>query len=116
MSEKVLLLSADKWEMPDERTGAINSGVSVWYINDYRDDTDRAIGSKPIKIGCTPEVFEVLAKNGAPGVYDFDFRTRPGAGGKPAMMLVQASFVQSVDLDTLFGTVKVSSKAVPKAS
>ena len=34
MADRALLLSADLWEMADEKTGEIRRGASVWYIND----------------------------------------------------------------------------------
>lgn len=30
--ERALILSADTWNMNDERTGKPMSGVSVWYV------------------------------------------------------------------------------------
>lgn len=102
MSEKALVLSADTWEMPDERTGVINRGVSVWYINDYRDDTENAIGSKPIKCSCTADTFAKIKKAGAPGVFSLDFRTRPGAQGKPTLTLVDVTPLRTLPLDALF--------------
>ena len=101
MSEKALVLSADTWEMPDERTGVINRGVSVWYINEYRENTESAIGSKPIKCSCSAEAFAKIKKAGAPGVFSLDFRTRPGAQGKPTLTLVDATSLRTLPLEAL---------------
>lgn len=111
MAEKALILSADSWEMQDERTGVINRGVSLWYINDYRDDTENGIGSKPIKCGCTAEVFAKIKKAGVPGVFSLDFRTRPGAQGKPSLTLVDVTLIRSLPIDALFASVAPTSNS-----
>lgn len=96
MSQKALILSADFWSMPDERTGEIRSGYSVWYINDYRDDGEGAIGFKPTKVSATPEIFEVLKPAQLPALFDLDFGSRPGQGGKATLTLVKAKHIKDV--------------------
>lgn len=94
--EKALVIAADRYEFTDEKSGEIRKGVTVYYINDYRDDTDKALGFKPIKAPATPEVFEEMRKGGAPALYDLDFKTRPGQEGKPVLTLVKAVFDKAV--------------------
>jgi len=96
--ERALVISADRYEFTDEKTGEIRKGVTVHYINDYREDTDKAIGFKPIKAPATPEAFDAIAKGSAPALYDLDFRTRPGQESKPTLMLVKAQLVRTVKL------------------
>ena len=84
--EQVLILSADKWRMTDEKTGEVRSGVTVHYINDYREDTDSSAGYKPIKAPAAEEVFDAIKKQGAPALFDLDFKTRPGKNGVPTLM------------------------------
>lgn len=102
MGERVLVLSADVWSMPDEKTGELMDGVSVWFVNDYRDDTPQAIGFKPTKISVpsekVTEIFNSFKKNGLPGIYEFSHSSRPGAQGKATLMLRSVDFVELVSL------------------
>jgi len=52
MAEKALILSGDPWDMTDEKTGQRITGVSLWYVNQYRDGEN---GQKPTKVTATPE-------------------------------------------------------------
>lgn len=96
--ETTLILSADRWELTDDKTGELRSGVVLYYVNQYRDPTDRAIGLRPTKTSATPEVFETVRKGGAPGLYQLDFRTRPGKEGKPTLVAAKAEFLRKLDL------------------
>jgi len=95
--ELAFVISADRGTMIDERTGKANAWSNVHYLSDYREDGEDAVGYKPIKVSCAPEAFEVLQKNGV-GLYHLDFRTRPGAMGKPTLTLVKAQHVGSLDV------------------
>lgn len=98
MSERAFVLSADGWEMPDEKTGEIRSGFSVWYVNDYREDLPNQIGFKPTKISATAEIFEVLRSGKLPALFDLDFASRPGAQSKATLTLVRAKHIKDIDL------------------
>ena len=91
------LLAADCGTMQDEKTGRNIDWMNCHYLTDYREDSETGIGFKPIKIGCTPDAFAVFRQHGI-GLYKLDFKTRPGAGGKPALQLVKAECVGKVDL------------------
>lgn len=108
MAEKALVLSADKWSMPDEKTGEIRTGFSVWYVNDYRDDLPESIGYKPTKISTTPEMFESLRLAKLPALFDLDFGSRPGAQGKATLTLVKAKHLGDVDVFTVKPASKVA--------
>lgn len=97
MSERALVLSADTWGMTDEKTGQLINGVSCWYVNDYRDDTDDSFGLKPTKISATPEIYAELKKVRLPALFDLDFGSRPGAQGKATLTLTRATYVRSVN-------------------
>ena len=107
MSEKVLVLSADRWEMVDDKTGEELKGVSAWYVNSYREDEKGSIGQKPTKVSATPETFAIFEKSGLPGVYELEYGSRPGKGGKAALALIGAKFIESFDL-TRFNLKKVA--------
>lgn len=98
MAERALVLSADAWEMPDEKTGEIRKGVSVWYVSNYREDDVKSAGFKPTKLAGTFESFDQLRTAGLPGVFDLDFATRPGAQNKASLTLVAAKHINKVDL------------------
>jgi hypothetical protein len=95
MADKGLILSADPWNMTDEQTGEKLSGISVWFCNEYERGANAgtSVGFKPTKIGATPELFEVIRANAIPALYEMEYGSRPGAGGKAALTLVGLKFV-----------------------
>ena len=98
MSERVLILSVDKWEMPDEKTGELRRGLSVWYVNEYREDTPDAFGFKPTKIGAVPELFDTFKKAKLPSLCEVDFGSRPGAQNKATLTLVDFRLIGNLNL------------------
>lgn len=110
MAERALILSADRWEMPDERTGEIRKGVSVWYVNDYREDTDTSVGFKPTKVSASPEMLEKLRHSQLPAVYELHYGSRPGKDNKPTLTLIDVGFVSSVDVFNVKPSVVPASK------
>lgn len=98
MAEKALVLSADPWEMTDEKSGEIRKGVSFWYVNSYRDGDN---GLKPTKVSVLAEVAEkVFGK--LPAVCDLDYGSRPGAQNKATLTVIGCELVKSLDLASLF--------------
>lgn len=97
MAEVALITSADQWDMKDETTGKPLSGVSIWFLNAYRDDSDQAFGFKPTKVSGTPEMLDAL-RGKLPGLFEMQYGSRPGAQGKAALTLVGVKFIKSVDL------------------
>lgn len=98
MSERALVLSADVWSMADERTGEIRDGISIWYVNDYRDDSDKSFGYKPTKVSAAPDMLEKLRGAKLPSICDLDFGSRPGKEGKATLTLVGMKSVKAVEL------------------
>lgn len=98
--EKALILSADSWSMPDEKTGEIRKGVSVWFVNDYRDDTEEAVGFKPTKVSADVELLPMLRSAKLPAVFNMHYGSRPGAQGKATLTLIKADKIASVNLFT----------------
>lgn len=96
--ETVFVLSADNWELTDERTGEIRRGVTITYVNNYREPSERSLGLRPTKAPATYEVFELIKKGGVPGFYRLDFRTRPGKEAKPVLTVSGAEFVRKLEL------------------
>lgn len=98
--ERTLVLSADPWEMADERTGVINKGFSVWFVSDYRQDDGKALGLKPAKISCTQDIYDQIKGNKLPALAELQVGMRPGAQNKAAPTIVGIKVVRAVDLFT----------------
>lgn len=96
--ENVLILSADKWGFVDEKTGEHKNGVTLHYLTDYREDSDKEMGFKPIKVTVEDAIFDVVKKGGAPALYSIDTRTRPGKDSKPTLTVVGVKFVKAVEI------------------
>ncbi|WP_460904770.1 hypothetical protein, partial [Staphylococcus aureus] len=97
MAQRGLMLSADKWEMTDERTGELRRGVSIWFVNDYRDDTALAVGMKPTKVSGDISMFDQLKAAKLPAVFDLDYGSKPGKDGKPTLTLISVTHVADID-------------------
>ncbi len=98
MAEKALILSGDPWDMTDEKTGQRITGVSLWYVNQYRDGEN---GQKPTKVTATPELFDQL-KGQLPAVCEMEYGSRPGAQGKATLTVIGAKIIQRIDFSKLF--------------
>lgn len=98
MSETVLILRAQKYEFPNEKTGEIIKGSNVYYINDYQVETENAVGDAPMKVATSEEVFAEIKKHKAPGVYEINTRTKPGKDGQATVVVTQAKFVKAFTL------------------
>lgn len=109
--ERVVIQSADFYSIPDEKTGVVNQIQQAIYFNQYREAGENAVGSKPIKVNVEKEAFQAILKGGAPAVYDIGFSTRPGAGGKPALVLTAAKLVKAIDMNLLLGIAPVKAAA-----
>lgn len=108
-----LVLSADAWNMTDEKSGELLSGVSIWFLTDYRaQDHATQVGYKPAKVSGTPEILEKLRSISLPAQCEMHYSAKPGAGGKATLILADVTFVKSVDV---FGT-GVQTKAPAKAA
>lgn len=99
MSERCLVLSGDNWRMADEKTGEIRTGVSVWYVTDYREDSEGQYGFKPIKTSLQDPAMADVIRSKLPCVADLDFRSKPGKEGKASLVLAKISIVKpNVDI------------------
>lgn len=97
MAEKALVLSADPWEMQDERTGEIRKGVSLWYLNTYREGD---MGQKPTKVSMALELMAQL-KGRLPAVCELEYGSRPGAQNKATLTVIGMRMLASIDLAEL---------------
>lgn len=110
--DRVILLSAAPFKFKAEDTGREIEGVSLQYVDPSMVSTsgDR-LGSAPMKASIPAADYHKVRV--VPGVYDFDFRLRPGAGGKATVRLADVKFVAAVDLVEV---VELATAAVPVSS
>jgi hypothetical protein len=94
---QVLILSADQYRVVND-SGEVIEGVTVWYLNDYRDASQQSVGFKPTKISAQLEMWPVLKGLNLPALCELDFVTRPGAQGKPTLQLRDIKHLQAVEL------------------
>lgn len=90
-----LILSADKYEIPDAATGEIQQLHQVWMSNDYRVATDKENGCKPVKTMVEPALFAELMKQPLPALFDVDMAMRPGKGNALAATVVAFKYVST---------------------
>lgn len=102
--ERVLIQSIDHYDIADEKTGEVNLIDQVYYMTQYRDASKLNAGSKPMKVGCLCDLGKKMIEDLSGcsiGIFDVEFSTRPGAGGKPALTMVVANLVKRIDLKQL---------------
>lgn len=95
MADIALILSADKYSIPDSKTGEIQNLHQVWMSNDYRVATDTEKGCKPMKVLVEAPVFAEIMKCDLPGLFNVDVKMRPGKGNALAATVVGFQFIGS---------------------
>ncbi|GGY21261.1 hypothetical protein [Pseudoduganella dura] len=108
MADRALILSADRYDITDEKTGVVQPLFQLWYITDYRESSEREQGSKPIKMLTTPEMFAKLSAQKLPAMFDMELRSRPGKGNTAALTVVDINFVSAINI---FGAEPAKAKA-----
>lgn len=96
--EQVLVLSVDRYRIPDQRTGEISVICQLTYISDYRERSADAAGYKPIKCSIVEPAFDDFHSANLPAVFELNFRTLPGKEGKPTLTVTGGNFVRTVDV------------------
>lgn len=95
---KVLIIGAKRYSFINKDTGEHISGLNVHYLDPaYREDNNNTKGLLPIKITALDKVFDQLSE--IPGIYEVDFRQRPGQGSKPVLTLVNAILIKPVEIE-----------------
>lgn len=95
---KLLVLSADVWSMPDENTGEVLRGVSVWGVNQYRTDSAEARGCKPIKFNLDVKMWDKIKGMTLPAICEAQYDVRPAAQGKAGLTVTDLKSVKVMDL------------------
>lgn len=95
MSNVALILSADRYEIPDSQTGEVQKLHQVWMSNDYRVASDKEKGCKPMKVLVDPDVFAEIMKFDLPSLFDVDMGMRPGKGNTVAATITGFKFLST---------------------
>jgi hypothetical protein len=90
-----LILSADKYSIPDSATGEIQHLHQVWMSNEYRVASETEKGCKPMKVLVEPAVFVELMKHDLPSVFEVDVKMRPGKGNAVAATVTGFKFLNT---------------------
>lgn len=87
MSDLALILSADKYEIPDA-AGQVQNLHQIWMSTEYRVASDKEKGCKPMKVMVEPEIFSEIMKCDLPALFNVDVKMRPGKGNALAATVV----------------------------
>lgn len=92
--EQCVLLSARRYDFKDD-AGKQVEGVTLTYLTENVETEGDTRGCQPLSIAGASSVWSKLAV--VPGVYDMDFKQRPGPKGKPTLQLVDMKFISPVE-------------------
>ncbi len=92
--ETCVLLSARKYEFADDK-GRPVQGVTLNYLTDDVEQEPDRRGLSPMTINAPLELWHQLGQ--VPGVYELDFKQRPGLKGRPQLSVVAAKFRAPLD-------------------
>lgn len=87
--ETTILLYARRYDFKDE-AGKTVQGVNLQYLTGDLESSENEQGYPMITISAPFDVWGQL--QAVPGVYDMEFKQRPGAKGRPTLQCVSASF------------------------
>lgn len=93
MSDTALILSADKYTIPDPKTGEVQHLHQVWMSTEYRAATETEKGCKPMKVLVDPPVFAEIMKCELPALFTVDVKMRPGKANALAATVVGFKFL-----------------------
>jgi len=93
--EQCIILAARRYDFKDD-TGKHVEGITLTYITDFVEVEGDTRGCQPLSVTAPILVWSSLTQ--VPGVYDLDFRQRPGPKGKPTLQLCKLNFVAPVEL------------------
>lgn len=96
----IILLYAGQYEMPDEKTGVINRGVTCnYYFNtnlNAEDNKNGTKGTRPAKCSMDYDLMGKIVK--APAIYNALFKMKIGSDMKPVLTIVDLEFVTEVEI------------------
>lgn len=94
--ETAILLNARRYDFKDETTGRLVQGVTLQYLTADVENNDNDKGCMLFTITAPSEVWGQLQS--VPGVYDMEFKQRPGKGGRPTLQCVATKFKAPYDI------------------
>lgn len=92
--EQCVLLSARRYDFKDD-AGKQVEGVTLTYITENVETEGDTRGCQPLSVAGESSVWSKLGA--VPGLYDMDFKQRPGPKGKPTLKLVDVKFIGRVE-------------------
>ncbi len=92
--ETTILLSARRYDFNDDKGKSVQ-GVTLQYLTGDTETSDNDKGCSVFTITAPYDVW--LTLKAVPGVYDLDFKQRPGKGGRPTLQCVAANFKAPFD-------------------
>ena len=100
MRMQIIVLYASQYEIPDERTGEINKGVTCnYYFNVDLHAEDNRNGSKGTRPAKGSLEFLLMKKIvSAPALYEAEFEMSVGSDGKPVLKIVDLDYVCDVSM------------------
>jgi len=105
MKRQILVLCTKGYEVTNEKSGEVNSGISIYYygINDEYVPFDPSVSAEKIVAGIMPEkasldlsVSRDIVK--VPAIYDGDFILKTGADLKPKLVLNSFKYVSDFEI------------------
>lgn len=111
MLDKAVVISADTWEMPDKLTNKLVKGISFWYFNQYRKDTETSLGQRPTKLSVPLDMWSSFTKGPLPAVFEMGFSSRYAKENKAALVLVSMQYLKSLTFAEIYDCSKVFSAA-----
>jgi len=100
--ETCLLLSARRYQFEDDKGKSVE-GCTLTYLTGDVDATGDRRGAAPLSINGPADLFGSLSA--LPGVYDVDFKQRPGPKGRPTLQVVGLHYRSALSLDALLSPV-----------
>lgn len=111
ITEDVLVLSIDHYEVKDDTTGQLNSGTTCWYYSnaslDPLDNSADSKGVKPAKLSLPENFLRNNPDIKVPCLAEITYVMRPDSKGKPQL--------SAVSFDVQPGTVKLALSNAPAA-
>ncbi len=96
MSNKMLvnILGMKKWSFPDEKTGELREGVTVFVAQETEDTTGNTLGLEVMKLSAPLFVFDraKASKIPFPSESEVSMTLKLGAGGKAMMQVHDIAF------------------------
>ena len=88
--ERCLVLCARRYSFKDEGGRQVD-GVTLSYLTGDREDGSDRRGMEPLTISGDQRLYSELQE--LPGVYELDFKQRPGKNGRPTLQVASVRFL-----------------------